>query len=307
MTYLKSKFTSFNAFLDKYIIQVLIFSIISVSVVVVLWPYVVKSIPTGYLGVLYQPLWGGTNLNKVYEPGLHFVLPWDTMENYDGRIQTEALNLDVLTSDLLQTNINVSYQFTVNKATLPLLHKFVGSDYIKKVLQPFVTSAIRGQIAQLDSSKAFTADFSEVLNSVAISADDRILADVSPPGYSFVKLVSISSVQISGVTFSPEMQASIQQKMAAKQLSESYEFKIAAAKQEASRKEIEATGISKFQDIVRPGLTDNYLRWRGIEATQSLAESNNSKIIMFGQGNTGLPLILGDMDKNPTVAPKPKQ
>ena len=68
---------------------------------------------------------------------------------------------------------------------------------------------------------------------------------------------------------------------------------------EAQRKEIEAEGIRKFQDIVRPGLSDSYLRWRGIEATQNLATSSNSKIIVFGQGPTGLPLIMGDMDKTP--------
>jgi hypothetical protein len=41
------------------------------------------------------------------------------------------------------------------------------------------------------------------------------------------------------------------------------------------------------------GLTENYLRYKGIEATSSLAASPNSKVLIFGAGSSGLPLIMG--------------
>ena len=59
----------------------------------------------------------------------------------------------------------------------------------------------------------------------------------------------------------------------------------------AERKRIEAQGIQDFQKIVAQGLTQQVLRWKGIETTRLLAESPNSKLIIVG-GRDGLPLIL---------------
>ena len=111
----------------------------------------------------------------------------------------------------------------------------------------------------------------------------------------------LMNTEITSISFPKEVEEAIEKKMVELAKADGYKYILEAARQEAQRKEIEAEGIRKFQDIVRPGLSDNYLRWRGVEATQSLATSNNSKIIIFGSGPTGLPLVLGDMDK--TIIP----
>jgi len=69
------------------------------------------------------------------------------------------------------------------------------------------------------------------------------------------------------------------------------QFVLLKETQEAERKRIEAKGISDFQQIVMQGISDNLLRWKGIEATEKLASSPNAKIIVIG-GKDGLPLIL---------------
>ena len=71
------------------------------------------------------------------------------------------------------------------------------------------------------------------------------------------------------------------------------EFIITREKQEAERKRIEAQGIADFQRIVSEGISEPLLRWKGIEATNKLAESGNSKVVVIGSGKDGLPLILG--------------
>jgi len=43
---------------------------------------------------------------------------------------------------------------------------------------------------------------------------------------------------------------------------------------------------------VSQGISDAYLRWRGIEATLQLAQSPNSKAVIVGDGGNGLPIIL---------------
>ena len=71
------------------------------------------------------------------------------------------------------------------------------------------------------------------------------------------------------------------------------EFVLLKEEREAERKVIEAEGIRKFQQIVSAGLTKDFLRWKGIEATQLLANSPNAKVVVIGSGADGLPIILG--------------
>ena len=70
------------------------------------------------------------------------------------------------------------------------------------------------------------------------------------------------------------------------------EFVLLKEKQEADRKRIEAQGISDFQKIVVQGISDQLLRWKGIEATEKIAMSQNAKVVIIGSGKDGLPLIL---------------
>jgi hypothetical protein len=57
-----------------------------------------------------------------------------------------------------------------------------------------------------------------------------------------------------------------------------------------------AQGIHDFQAIAGSALTESYLKLKGIEATKELAASKNSKIVLFGNRSSGLPLLLDDKD-----------
>ena len=70
------------------------------------------------------------------------------------------------------------------------------------------------------------------------------------------------------------------------------EFILTKERQEADRKRIEAQGIADFQRIVAQGISEQLLRWKGIEATEKLAGSTNAKVIIVGAGKDGLPIIL---------------
>jgi hypothetical protein len=74
-------------------------------------------------------------------------------------------------------------------------------------------------------------------------------------------------------------------------------------------KKVEAEGIRGFQQIVSQGISDSYLRWRGIEATLQLSQSTNSKVVIIGSAKDGLPIILGNLDTLPSLGaggPRPK-
>jgi regulator of protease activity HflC (stomatin/prohibitin superfamily) len=71
------------------------------------------------------------------------------------------------------------------------------------------------------------------------------------------------------------------------------QFVLTREKQEAERRRIEAQGIADFQRTVSQGIDERLLRWKGIEATEKLAASQNTKIVIVGAGKDGLPVILG--------------
>jgi regulator of protease activity HflC (stomatin/prohibitin superfamily) len=87
------------------------------------------------------------------------------------------------------------------------------------------------------------------------------------------------------------LKASIEAKQQAEQDALRMNFILQKEKQEADRKGIEAKGIADFQKIVAQGISPQLLEWKGIEATEKLASSSNTKIVVIGNTKNGLPLV----------------
>ncbi|MCI0708083.1 MAG: prohibitin family protein, partial [Ignavibacteriae bacterium] len=104
--------------------------------------------------------------------------------------------------------------------------------------------------------------------------------------------VIVESTPLRNVGLPSQLTEAIEQKQRADQESQRMQFVLTKEKQEADRKRIEAQGIADFQTIVSRGLNNQLLTWKGIEATEKLANSQNTKVIVIGGGKTGLPLIL---------------
>ena len=107
------------------------------------------------------------------------------------------------------------------------------------------------------------------------------------------KYLTLDAILIRDVTLPQTLRNGIEKKLVQEQESLEYEFKIDKARKEAERKEIEANGIAKFQQIVNRTITPQLLKWKGVEATQEISKSPNSKVIVIGNGDGDLPIILG--------------
>ena len=105
------------------------------------------------------------------------------------------------------------------------------------------------------------------------------------------KYIAVDNILITDVDIPAGLRNAIEAKVTQFQNSLQYDYVLSVAKKEAERKRIEAEGIRDFQSIVTPGISENFLRWKGIEATLDLARSDNSKVVVIGAQN-GLPLIL---------------
>jgi hypothetical protein len=120
------------------------------------------------------------------------------------------------------------------------------------------------------------------------------------PLYAMLNLID---TLILGIELPSAVEAAINRKVEQYYISEEYKFRVAREMRESQRKRIEADGISEFQQIVSQGISDSYLRWRGVEATLQLAQSSNPKIVVIGNGKEGPPIILGNLDTPPLPQP----
>jgi len=107
-----------------------------------------------------------------------------------------------------------------------------------------------------------------------------------------VRGVIVESTPLRNVALPTQLTEAIEQKQRADQEAQRMEFILLKERQEADRKRIEAKGIADFQTIVAQGISEQLLRWKGIEATEKLSNSPNTKVIIVGAGKDGLPIIM---------------
>jgi len=263
--------------------------VIVVIALVVLWPSIFVMIPSGHAGVYYSLFFGGTDIKTVCKEGFWLKSPWDKIYDYDIRLQLVSYDYSVISVDGLVLQFKVSVRCRPRLETLAFLQKDIGPDYIDKIVIPESQQAIRQVVGDNTAEKIYTTS-----PSVLEEAVDRVIEELTGT------YIMVDSIMIRGVEIPPAFQHAIEMKLASQQTSLQYDFVISAARKEAERKRIEAEGIRDFQNIVTPGISENFLRWKGIEATLDLAKSSNAKVVVIGAQN-GLPLIL-DTSSTPVSA-----
>jgi regulator of protease activity HflC (stomatin/prohibitin superfamily) len=155
---------------------------------------------------------------------------------------------------------------------------------VSVLLQPQFRSVAREVTARFEARSLYTSERERLATSMA--AELRKL--VEPRG------VTVESTPLRKLTLPARLAAAIEEKLGAEQESQRMQFVLSRERQEAERRRIEAQGIADFQRVVSQGIDERLLRWKGIEATQKLAESPNTKVVVIGSGKDGLPVILGN-------------
>jgi hypothetical protein len=114
--------------------------------------------------------------------------------------------------------------------------------------------------------------------------------------------IILYDILVTGIELPAAIVAAINRKTEQYYIAEEYKFRVEREKRESERKKIEAEGIRDFQQTVSQGISESYLRWRGIEATLQLSQSTNAKVVVIGSGKDGLPIILGNVDSPAPLA-----
>ena len=262
-------------------IRIICGGLVTTLIILFLWPSIVISIKPGELGVLYARFRGGTQLQHTYEEGIHFIQPWNIMYIYDVRVQEETQNIDVLTVDGLTINVQISLRFQIIRDRLPALHQEIGPRYRDKVVLPIMNSAVRQTIGSYRPDDLYSTARQELQDQMLVDAVEEM--GRIP--------ILIQGFVVKTITLPEVLRDSIERKLVAEQNYLRYKYILLEEQQEARRKIIEAEGIKAYQMLVNEHMTQNFLRYQGIQATKDLASSHNAKVVVIG-GKDGLPVIL---------------
>jgi regulator of protease activity HflC (stomatin/prohibitin superfamily) len=277
------RYRRFKAFLKRQAPYVLLIGFVTFFLLVYFAHFMFISIHPGELGVLWRRLGGGTVIHTVYREGMHIILPFNRMYVYDVRKQRITDSIDVLTVDGLTVHVEYSVRYFPNPDLLPLLHQKVGPDYLNIVVRPEVRSVIRTVFGQYKPEEIYTTQ-KAIQERISTMSKVRLEA----------RYVSLDDVPIERISLPSSIARAIETKLEQQQLAGEYDYRIAVANKEAERKLIEARGQKDYNETVSRSLTPSLLKWQGIAATESLAKSPNSKVVVIGSGKSGLPLILGN-------------
>jgi len=237
-------------------------------------------IPAGHVGV--QDFFGKV-LPNTLKPGPGLVIPFTRVVTMSVRTQEFMEVADTPSKEGLIINLDVSLLYRIDPNKAVEIYKTVGGNYREIVVQPQLRSAIREVTASYEAKALYSAERERVANEIK-----GLYAKMTQE-----RGVITDQVLLRKIGLPNTLTLAIQEKLKREQESEQMKFVLQKEQQEAERKRIEAQGISDFQRIVSQGINPQILEWKGIEATEKLANSQNTKVVVIGNPKNGLPLILG--------------
>lgn len=236
-------------------------------------------IPAGAVGVV--DFLGNVSANTL-KSGVNMVNPLANVIKFSIKTQEFKEEMNVPSNEGLSIQLEISLLYHLNPENANNIYRTVGEDYTNRILIPQFRSVVRGVTAKYEAKALYTSG-REVLSKEIETELNKLVSE---------RGIVVEAAPLRQIILPPGLTVSIEEKLKAEQESQRMQFILLKEKQEADRKRIEAQGIADFQTIISTGLTDKLLKWKGIEATEKLANSQNAKIVVIGSGKDGLPLIL---------------
>jgi regulator of protease activity HflC (stomatin/prohibitin superfamily) len=258
--------------------------IVAIVLILLLVGNPVTVIPAGHVGV--KDFFGRVSPN-VLPAGVQVVFPFTRVIKMSVKTQEVKETAEVPSKEGLTMELEGSLLYRIDPQKADDIYRTIGRDYEEIAVQPQIRSAIREVTASYEAKVLYSAERERIARETLelfkkLAGNRGIIAEA----------VLLRKIGL------PDIVANaIQEKLRREQEAEQMKFVLQKEQQEAERKRIEAQGIADFQRIVAAGISPALLEWKGIEATEKLAMSQNSKVVVIGSGKNGLPLILGGEGK----------
>ena len=217
--------------------------------------------------------------------GFHIIAPWNQVYIYNVK-QQEVFEskMQVLSSNGLEISLDISVLYQPKIEDLGILHKTKGENYLNVIIIPQIRAVARSVVGRYTPEQLYSTKRDAIQNEI-FEETKKVVEE---------QYVQLNAVLVRDVTLPITIREAIGRKLTQEQETLEYEFRLERAKQEAERQRIDAEGKAKANRILSASLTEKILQEKGIDATRQISESPNSKVIIIGGGESGMPLILGN-------------
>jgi prohibitin 1 len=225
----------------------------------------------------------GRVTGETLPEGMHLINPLKTNNPLSIQTQTIKESASTPSSEGLMMNLDTSLIYHLNPERAAEVFQKIGPGYEAVVVEPTLRAAIREATSSHTANALYTGERELVGKQIF----EQLTTELNKRG------LLVENVLLRDIQLPVTLKNAIEAKQQAEQESLAMNFRLQKETQEAQRKRIEAQGVRDFQQIVAQGITPSLLQWKGIEATETLAKSQNAKIVVVGNPKNGLPLILG--------------
>jgi len=261
-------------------VSMILWIVLLIAFVVLLFNGPLRTVPAGHVGV--KDFFGKVSSDTL-QPGVHLVFPMTSVVKMSVQTQEMKEIAEVPSQEGLTVSLETSLLFQLDPSRAGEIYRTVGASYVSTIVEPQFRSAIREITASYEAKALYSAQREKIATEI-FDLFKRLAGD---------RGIVAQQVLLRRIGLPPVVSNAIQEKLRREQEAEQMKFVLAKEQQEAERKRIEAQGIADFQRIVAQGISAQLLEWKGIEATEKLAASSNTKIVVIGNQKSGLPLILG--------------
>src|SRR5689334_14945943 len=161
---------AWRRFVSRHLPGLSVILLLAMLLTMVLFPYVVITVPSGMVGVLWKRFnsydlycWCFVGRGTIVDPrelrdeGLHVIWPWDKLYLYSLRLQSDTQTYNAITRDGVNVSAQLNVRFQLLHNYVGVLHKFIGPAYVATVLSPEIGSRTREVIAQFTAQQVYTS------------------------------------------------------------------------------------------------------------------------------------------------------
>ena len=178
-------------------------SVVALIVAIILAFSMIKTVPTGYTGILTT--FGKVEPNTV-SAGVHVIAPWQKIVKLDNRTQKVSVETDTFSKDIQQVKVSLAVNFCIDQATAQELYKTVGVNYYESVVLPRILENVKAVVAEY-SAENLVAKRGELSDEILT----RLTDDAAAYG------INIISISVEDIDFTDEFTDAVERKQVATQ------------------------------------------------------------------------------------------
>ena len=178
-------------------------SVVALIVAIILAFSMIKTVPTGYTGILTT--FGKVEPNTV-SAGVHVIAPWQRIVKLDNRTQKVSVETDTFSKDIQQVKVSLAVNFCIDQTTAQELYKTVGVNYYESVVLPRILENVKAVVAEY-SAENLVAKRGELSDEILT----RLTDDAAAYG------INIISISVEDIDFTDEFTDAVERKQVATQ------------------------------------------------------------------------------------------